>query len=40
MLTLCIMPNFKGTRKEAITACIICLLMDSIYVIPIVNHYL
>ncbi len=34
MFTLSILPNFKGTTSETIAAVIICLLLDSTYLIP------
>lgn len=34
MLTVMIMPNFKGTVKETIQCCLGCLAMDAIYLIP------
>jgi hypothetical protein len=40
MVTLSILPNFKGTTSEWIKATISCILLDSTYVIPIINHYL
>lgn len=40
MITLCIIPNFKGTKKETLQALIGCLLLDSTYCLPILNHYL
>jgi len=36
MLTICIMPNFKGTLKEKSSALWTCLLIDSIYIIPLI----
>ena len=33
MLTLCIMPVFKGTRKETISALLICLTLDAIIIL-------
>ncbi len=35
MITLCVIPNFKGTRQEHIQALIICLFLDSIYMVPL-----
>lgn len=40
MITLCILPNFRGTTKETIKALLICLVLDSTYMIPILNHLL
>ena len=34
------MPNAKDTFKNKIKMLTICLLVDSIYIIPIINHYL
>lgn len=38
MLSIMILPNFKGTRKEFIQATIMTMLLDSIYIIPMFNH--
>lgn len=38
MITLCVIPNFKGTPKEFIKAFLVCLVLDSTYIIPILNH--
>jgi hypothetical protein len=35
MITLMIMPNFKGTLKDTITAGIVCLCLDAVYIVPI-----
>lgn len=40
MITVCIMPNFEGTRTETLKAFATCLLLDSIYCLPILTHYL
>jgi len=34
MVTLCIMPNFVGTTGDKIKALITCLLLDSMYIVP------
>lgn len=34
MITLCVIPNFKGTRKELSVALCICLLLDMCYIVP------
>lgn len=31
------MPNIKGTRKEILEALAICLLLDSMYLIPLLT---
>ena len=40
MITLCVMPNFKGDRKETMQAFVVCVLIDSLYCIPFIHHYL
>lgn len=35
MITLMVMPNFKGNAKETFTASLICLVLDSIYIVPL-----
>lgn len=35
MITLCVIPNFKGTRKELSVTLFICLLLDMCYIVPI-----
>ena len=40
MITLCVMPNFKGSKTETIKAFATCLLLDSIYCLPILINYL
>jgi hypothetical protein len=40
MIALCVMPNFKGDRTETIKAFATCLILDSIYCLPILYHYL
>lgn len=37
MLTLSILPNFKGTKDEKISTLIICLLLDFVVVGIILN---
>jgi hypothetical protein len=39
MITLCIMPNFKGTIKESIMATLLCLCLDAIYVVPMILDF-
>lgn len=34
MVTLCVLPNFKGSKSEWVKATISCLLVDSIYLVP------
>ena len=36
MITICVMPAFVGTIKEKIQALIVCLALDSIYILPMV----
>jgi hypothetical protein len=36
MITIMILPNFKGTKKDFFVAGIICLLLDSTYLIPMI----
>jgi hypothetical protein len=38
MITLMLMPNFKGTFQEKLTALFISLALDSVYLIPMANH--
>lgn len=33
MLTLCIMPNFKGTKKETASALSTCLILDGFIIL-------
>jgi tagatose-1,6-bisphosphate aldolase len=40
MITVCVMPNFKGTSIETLKAFATCLLLDSIYCLPLLIHYL
>jgi hypothetical protein len=35
MITLCILPNFKGTRKEHCHALLICMALDMLYIVPL-----
>jgi hypothetical protein len=35
MITLCITPVMTGTIKEKIQISIICVLLDSLYILPI-----
>ena len=36
MITLCVFPNFKGTTKELIQAAIICVILDAMYIVPLI----
>ena len=38
MLTLIIVPNFKGTAKQTAIAMLTCLALDCTYLIPIISH--
>ena len=38
MLTLTIMTSFKGTKKQAIKATLICIALDLAFLIP--AHYI
>lgn len=38
MLTLMIIPNFKGKRNQFVIATITTMLVDSLYIIPMFNH--
>jgi hypothetical protein len=40
MVSFIVISNFKGTKLQTVLAAAICLMADSIYVIPIVNHYI
>lgn len=35
MITLFVIPNFKGTRKELSVTLFICLFLDMCYIVPI-----
>lgn len=35
MVTLCIMPNFKGTRREQVQSFMVCIFLDLLYIIPL-----
>jgi hypothetical protein len=37
MITLCIIPNFKGNRKELCQALLICLALDMLYIVPLLT---
>jgi hypothetical protein len=39
MLTISIMPNAKGTILEKTKMAIVTLLLDAIYMFPIITHY-
>jgi hypothetical protein len=39
MITLCIMPAFKGTVKETILATIQCLAIDTCIFLPMILSY-
>jgi hypothetical protein len=36
MLTLMIMPNFKGTKTDFLKALIVCLILDSFTILPLI----
>jgi hypothetical protein len=36
MITLCIIPNFKGTKREHIQALLTCLALDMLYIVPLI----
>jgi hypothetical protein len=38
MLTLMILPKFKGKKNQFVIATIMTMLLDSIYIIPMINH--
>ena len=38
MITFCVIPNFKGTRKELSLALIICLGLDMLYIVPLLIY--
>jgi len=40
MITLMLLPNFKGTKSEWMYATITSLLLDSMYIIPMMNHFI
>lgn len=40
MITLMLMPNFKGNAQEKLTALFISLCLDCVYLIPIIRHIL
>jgi hypothetical protein len=35
MITLCILPNFRGTRREHCKALLICIGLDMLYIVPL-----
>jgi len=35
MITMFIMPNFEGTRIEKYKTLITCLILDAMYIVPI-----
>jgi len=37
MVTICVMPNLKGTRAEYCKALLVCLAIDMTYIIPILT---
>lgn len=39
MITLCIMPNLKCTRKQAFFVLLICLALDMAYIVPLMDCY-
>ena len=36
MITLCVIPNFTGTIKEYIGCAILCIMLDSTYILPMI----
>ncbi len=36
MITICVIPNFKGTRKELSKALLMCLALDMSYIVPLI----
>jgi hypothetical protein len=39
MFTLMIMPVFEGTRKETIKALLLTLMLDAIYLVPMLTNH-
>jgi hypothetical protein len=39
MFTISIMPNMVGTRIEKIKGLLICMLLDSTYIVPMILSY-
>lgn len=37
MITMCIIPNFKGTKKELCIALLTCLSLDMCYIVPLLT---
>jgi len=35
MITLCVIPNFTGTKKELCQALLLCLFLDMSYIVPL-----
>jgi hypothetical protein len=40
MISICVLPNFKGSKSDWIKVTISCLLLDSTYMIPMLNQIL
>lgn len=42
MISICVLPNFKGSKSDWIKATVSCLLLDATYILPMVislsNH--
>jgi hypothetical protein len=36
MITLFVIPNFKGTKKEHAQALFVCLALDMSYILPLI----
>jgi hypothetical protein len=34
MITICVLLNFKGTRKEFAGAMLVCIVLDAVYIAP------
>lgn len=39
MITLIVIPNFKGSKIDFLMATITALLLDSIYLVPMILQY-
>ncbi len=35
MITFCVIPNFKGNKKDLFIALLICIALDSLYIVPL-----
>lgn len=38
MVSLMAIPNFKGTKNQKVIMSITAILLDSLYIIPMINH--